>query len=86
MDDCAAAMREAKRTMNMRWWKKDEFFLSAENFAGLLSEEAPVLNHERREQLLRQIETMDAAKTAGWCSDFLEETAARSDAFRQECR
>ena len=33
MDDCAAAMREAKRTMNMRWWKKDEFFLSAENFA-----------------------------------------------------
>lgn len=86
MDDCAAAMREAKRAMNMRWWKKDVFFLSAENFAGLLSEEAPVLNHERREQFLRQIETMDAAKTASWCSDFLEETAARGDAFRQECR
>ena len=82
MDDCAAAMREAKRAMNMRWWKKDVFFLSAENFVGLLSEEAPVLNHERREQFLRQIETMDAAKTASWCSDFLEETAARGDAFR----
>ena len=82
MDDCAAAMREAKRAMNMRWWKKDVFFLSAENFAGLLSEEAPVLNHERREQFLRQIETMDAAKTASWGSDFLEETAARGDAFR----
>ena len=62
IDDCAAAMREAKRTINMRWWKRDAFFLTAEEFEGLLTEEAPVLNHERTEQLLRQIEMLDPDK------------------------